>query len=417
VLASFRVKVIAELGLVSLCSISALFAAIPSSARAQSGGERAASYLVSSVDEPRAQALDPLVRAWLAAHGEPDAELLAVPRATREATVSRSELDILTHVEAILREARELSARFDERVALQRYHEADQLLRAALEIPHVHAWLAEVNLQFGLCAAQIGALGLAETALTRAASLDPQRTLQAAEAPPNMVALARSIERRRASAPLSQVLIEVEPSGASLWLDGRHLGQSPQELGVASGVHVLRVAAPGYRPYATLLELGPGRRAPIRVRLSETPQEAARRALAMANDPEQARARAHSFASLAGQTLWLFEGGNGPLIRALAYRCDPECTLAGTLGQPPELSNSAQQKPAMARAWLLAEPLPEITPQTTSSERPWWKRWPVWTAGAVAVVGAGLAAGLLATREPKVVNERMLVLDPGELPP
>ena len=389
-------------------------------ARAQED-DSAATYAISASEASRAQALDPLVREWLHNQGEPGARPLPAqtPSAPLPAVVGRGELEILNRVEGLLREARELSARFDEHLALQRISEADRLLRSALEIPHVHAWLAEVNLELGLCAAQLGALELAETALVRAASLDPQRTLQAAEAPPNMVALARSIERRRASAPLSQVLFEVEPAGATLWLDGRRLGQAPQELSVTSGLHVLRVAAPGYHPYAALLELGPGRRSPVRVRLAETPEEAALRALASSlRSPPLALAKAQMFAQVTARPLWLFEAGDGALVRALAYRCDPECTLRGSLGQGPALAQHAQILPSAARAWLVAEPMRASTSQEhTQPERQWWKRWPVWTAGAVVLVGAGLAAGLLATRESQVVRERELVLDPGKLPP
>ncbi len=375
--------------------------------------------MISAPDAARARALDPLVRAWLAARGASDALPLSAPEPVwpSEAEVPRSSLEVLTHVESSLREVRELSARFNERAALKRYAEAARQLSAALEIPHVHAWLAEVQLELGLCAAQLGELGLAETALTHAASLDPQRTLQAAEAPPSVLALARSIERRRANAPLSQVRIEVEPEGASLWLDEKPLGQAPLEVSATSGLHVLRVAAPGHHTYASLIELGPGRRGTLRVRLSETSEEAARRALvADLHAPNQARARAEHLARQRDPApLWFFEGGGGPLLRARAYRCEPGCTLLGTLGEGPALPAVEQTDPTATRSWLYARPTPASPPK--HEERRWWRRWPVWTAGAIAVVGAGVAAAVVATREPRVIRERSLVLDPGALPP
>ena len=361
--------------------------------------------------------LEPAARAWLSAHGVSAAPLQRAAPVEEPALAGPAELEVLSQVERLLREGRELSARFDERLALQRFSEAEERLRAALEIPHVHAWLAEVNLELGLCAAQLGQRGLAETALARAASLDPQRTVQAAEAPPALVLLARGIAQRRLRAPASQVLLEVEPAGASLWLDGQRVGQAPHDVTLPSGLHVLRVAAPGHRTYATLLELGPGRRAPVRVVLDMDPIERARAALlASLDEPGAALVRAHALAELSRQPVWLFEAGGGPLPRGLVYRCAPACELMDTLGEGPLLPAASLPEPGQVSAWLRARPEPTPLP-APHVERPWWKRWPAWTVGALVVVGAGVTAGVLAARDPKVVDERKLVLDPGTLPP
>ncbi|MFT3926227.1 MAG: PEGA domain-containing protein [Myxococcales bacterium] len=375
-------------------------------------------YVLTSAEPARREVLESAASAWLVAHGEHAEPLRPTALTQVPALTPRSELRVLEQVESLLREGRELSARFDERLALRRYAEAEQLLRSSLEIPQVHAWLAEVNLQLGLCAAQLGELGLAETALGRAASLDPQRTVQAAEAPPSLVHLAHAIEQRRARAPASQVLIETEPAGATLWLDGRRVGQAPHEMSLSSGMHVLRVAAPGRRTYAALLELGPGRRSPVRVELDEEPAEQARRELlAQLGRPSQVAVHAHALSALIERPLWIFEAGTGPLARGLVRRCDPECTLVATLGEGPALALTPVPSSAEELAWLSAEPRPSAHEAPANVERPWWKRWPAWTVGALVVVGAGVTAAVLAARDPKVVDERQLVLDPGSLPP
>jgi hypothetical protein len=76
---------------------------------------------------------------------------------------------------------------------------------------------------------------------------------------------------------------------------------------------------------------------------------------------------------------------------------------------------SGADDPGAARAWLFAEP-PATPAVPAPRERAWWTRWPVWAAGALVVVGAGLTAGLLASRRGEARHERDLKLDPGELP-
>jgi hypothetical protein len=413
-----------SLGLV-LLGIARVACAAPGLSEQPASGDPLPAYAISAHDPARARALEPRLRDWFTTHA-PGAVSLELPQASDELepSVPVEALEALVRVEQALAEARALSARFAERAALARLADAHAILRGALEIPRVHVWLAEVDLQLGLCAAQLGELGLAETALTRAASLDPQRKLQSAEAPPSLVTLARAIERRRESAADSHVRVEVDLGAdsssaaspgvqAELWLDGQRLGRAPLELSAPSGAHLLRVSAAGFHSYATVLELGPGRRLPLSIRLVPTAEEEARRNLLRSlADPAAARSKGQEWARASGRPLLLVQAGDGPLERARVMRCAPVCTLAGTLGVGPPLPSAQATNPAAVEAWLRADSAPSVVPR----ERVWWRRWPVWAAGAAVVVGAGLAAGFAARPEPQVRRERELTLDPGSLP-
>jgi hypothetical protein len=207
-------------------------------------------------------------------------------------------------------------------------------------------------------------MGLSESAFARASSLDVSRKLQAAEAPPWLVERARAAERKSAAAALTQARVEVTPAGAHLRLDGRELGAAPLELLVPSGSHVLQVDAPGYVTYASLLELGPGRRLPIQIQLAPTPLEQARQRLA-----------------------------------PLAPVASPKAPDAAPQAVPR----------ASPRAF-------GATDQAPAEKRTWWKKWPFWTA-TMAAVGAGIAAAVVATRPDAAHETRELRLDPGRLPP
>jgi hypothetical protein len=116
------VNVVAKLvGLGSLWS--ALFLPLRSPAHAQTVPETApAPYVITAPEAARSEALQPQVLQWLTAHSESAEPLrLESTLAPIAALVNSAELEKLSRVEGILREARELSARFDERLALSRY--------------------------------------------------------------------------------------------------------------------------------------------------------------------------------------------------------------------------------------------------------------------------------------------------------
>ncbi len=337
-------------------------------------------------------------------------------------TIPRAALSPFVEVERLLYEARELSARFDEVSAMERLLWAERLLLEQLELPHVHAFLAEVDLALGLVAARLSLTGLAETKLSRALSLDPARRLRAGEAPPQLEAFARALEKQREQTPVSQVSVEVEPSQAAIWLDARRVGTS---LETRKGSHVLQVTAPGYRPYAALVDFSAGRRPALRVSLSPTPVEQARLALQTAleaADAVRARQKGAEFARHSARTLWLFEVGKGGSERMLVYRCQPVCELStGLEGPEPVALASLTGRAATPENWLQATEHARADVLDAGAARPSDRRrvrrrrlgW----VSAALLVGAGVTLGALLAREPEVRRERSLTLDPGDLPP
>lgn len=321
------------------------------------------------------------------------------------------QLAVLTQAEQALQEARALNAELREAAALRVLAQAEETLLGALEVPGVHAFLAEVYVQLALCAAQLGEIGLFETAFARALSLDPHRRLEAAEAPPALVERARELGHAQDVAASSELLLSTEPKAARGWLDSVALESGSLATRVRPGMHVLLVRAAGHAPYATLLKLEPGRRAPLRVVLSPLAREQARRRLQAAHDVAGARPAASAFSRLVEAPVLLFEPTTGELERVLIHRCDSAgCQVLE--GRESGTSRPARfAKEGAAYAWLNAKAVSGVPRE----ERPFWKRWPLWTAAGLVVVG-GVTAAIWATRPAAVREQRELTLDPVALP-
>jgi tetratricopeptide (TPR) repeat protein len=329
------------------------------------------------------------------------------------AEVDAEKLAVLSQAEEALREAHELSAQLREAAALRVLGQAEETLLGALEVPGVHAFLAEVYVQLGLCAAQLGEMGLFETAFSRALSLDPRRRLEAAEAPPNLVARARELGQAQDVALPSELSLLAEPAAARGWLDGVALDTAESAVRVRPGIHVLVVRAAGHAPYATLLKLEPGRRAPLRLVLAPRAVDQARSRLQAATALKRALPLAQALARASAAPVLLFEPSRTPAERALVHRCEAEqCTLL--LGQPHGTGASEHfaGEPA-AYAWLNAKAVNEEP--SPAPARPLWKRWPVWTGVALVVI-AGVTAAVWATRPAPVQEQRELEIDPVGLP-
>jgi tetratricopeptide (TPR) repeat protein len=332
-------------------------------------------------------------------------------------------------VERALLEARELSADLHEAAALRVLSGAEQALLDALALPGVHAFLAEVYMQLALCAAQLDEYGLFESALERALSLDPNRRIEAAEAPPTILQRARALARRHDLAPFSEGRIEVllargsarfdaEPASASAWLDGVRIATRDLTFRVRAGIHLLVVRARGHAPYATLLSLGPGKRPSQRIALSPSLLEIARLALNGTRKPAVREQRARALALAAGKDMYLFQVGQGPRARALVQRCsERRCSQAVGLDETGEETPSFADA-ARARAWLNAArpaPLAADDGAPKRQERPIWRRWPLWT-GSAALVLAGVVTAVWVTRPDHRAQQRSLEIDASALP-
>jgi tetratricopeptide (TPR) repeat protein len=94
------------------------------------------------------------------------------------------------------------------------------------------------------------------------------------DVPPASVAEARS-EVTRLVATLGDLVLDVEPAGAEIWLDGAAIGTAPLagEVALDPGAHRVEVRAEGREPYARDLEVAAGQRLDLRVVL-EAPRPA-----------------------------------------------------------------------------------------------------------------------------------------------
>lgn len=323
---------------------------------------------------------------------------------------SREAVAALAHVETLIAQARAAATRLREGEALDALAEARAILERHARTPGVGRWLAEVELTTGVVAHQQGRHALAEQSLGRAASLDPARRLGAAEAPPPVVQRAQELARAAATRPVTELVLRSEAPGARAFLDDRALGPLPTSVEVGVGRHVLRIEAPGHRPWGRVVDLMVGRGRPWDVTLSPTEAESRRRRIAAASLDE-----------LPG----LLDGGEVLLVapregRALVTRCtaagctEPEPRALEAVFAPSEREalSPAQVAEAWARALASLDERPSGA-EVPTPPTPWWRRGSTWVAVALGAVVAGVALGF--SLRPDVRQQRVFVFDYGTL--
>ena len=320
---------------------------------------------------------------------------------------TRAALAELSRVEAMVTRAREAATRLREGEALDALAEARALVERHARTPGVARWLAEVELATGVVAHQQGRRALAVQSLGRAASLDPSRRLGAAEAPPPVVSQARELARAAATRPETELAIRSDAPGARAFLDDRPLGRLPVRVEAGVGRHVLRIEAPGHRPWGQVVDLREGRSRPWDVTLSPIDAEARRRRIAAADLASLPDALGEA------TVLWVTPRDERALVA--------HCTAAGCLGPAVREPNEAFAPPSgepqsgarFAAAWaagldaLGREPLGgDASPPLP---RPWWRRGSTWVAVALGAVVAGVALGF--SLRPDVRQEAVYVFD------
>ena len=322
--------------------------------------------------------------------------------------IERARLALLIRLESSIGEARGAAADLDDERALALLVEARALAERAASIPGAARYLAEVEVTLGVVAAQAGLANLADEALRRAVMFDPERVLRAAEAAPALVARSVALSRAVAVAPQGTFRLEADAPAARAFLDDRPLGALPARVEAGVGRHLLRVEAPGRRPWGAVIDVLEGERNPISVALAPTARERRRRQLAAADTP----AAAHAALAEAEELLWLEAQADG---RALAVRCDARgCASPALLREGDALAPApilAVADPdatyADARAWLLG-PDPQ---ETLRRQRR--RRW----SGALsaAIVGVAAIAALAWAARPEPDPQLVLTVDLGDV--
>ena len=389
---------------------------LPAAARGQEGELRLLHLSARSEAAPADRVQRWRERAAGALGGAAAREALAGELA---ATFPPARLEEVEALAALLARARERSAALEEAEALRLLSRAERLLVRNADLPGLASYYVELQLGRAIAAAQMGEAALAEDALRRAAAVDPQRGLRAAEAPPDLVARARAIAQRSRTAPEGRFRVEADAAGARVFLDDRALGEAPLTARAAPGPHLLRVEAPGRRAFGQLIDVFAGDRAPLRIALSPHP---AREELAQI----EAHAREARLGALPGAlgalaahalrpTLWVLEVGAGDRDRALLSVCreagcggplrlSPDRPLPGPEARPPAASL------AEARRWLASVPAGPIAlpvrPQL-------WEQWYLWVALGAALVLGSVALGVaLGAGQPAPALR--LRVDPGD---
>jgi len=400
-----------------LSAMSAL-RAMPVGAQVPGEGE-AVDVLVlrSESDGARAQRWSRSVREALTRAGEgasDDAAQWARIAGAREGTLDPQRVAALDEVAALIGEARAESARLREGPALARLARAAQLVEAHADVPGSAAWAAEVWTATGVIAAQAGLSQLADVALARAATLDPRRGVRAAEASPEVVARAAGIARAAATGPTGNFEVVAAVEGARVLVDDGDVGAAPRRVRLAVGRHVVRVEAPGHRPFGQVVDVLEGERPPMVVRLAPDPALVAAEALERAALHADAAAIVAALAAIerAGLTpprVLFVEAGNGPRDRARLRDCTASgCDAAVGLEREAlplrlTLARAVDQERVEARpddAWLDAPEDVVVPPPGT----PWYARWYVWTIAGAVVAGA-VTAGVL-TYDPGPPTQR-----------
>ncbi|HEX7481318.1 MAG TPA: PEGA domain-containing protein [Polyangiales bacterium] len=329
-----------------------------------------------------------------------------------------SALAVLADIDALLAQARKSGAELDERTALSQLSHAQQLVRGALALPGAAAFYAEVELQLGVTAAQAGLPGLAEASLRRAARVDPRRRLLSGEASPEVVALAAHLWDEAQSSPEGDVTIEANAEGAQVFLDDAPLGRAPALVRAGIGAHVLRVQAPGFVDYGTLLDVEPGKRPAVQLVLAPDPAVQHLRAVQRHVDNANVSALPAAIAELAadqpelsavliarasGERMWL--------MVCTPHGCaTPERSLRGRALSAGSVTPLRVGDVAAAQVWLRNVAL-SPAPAAAQPARPAWQRWYVWSGLAVVGLGAGTLAAVAATPAPE--HKLRVVVDPS----
>lgn len=320
----------------------------------------------------------------------------------------------LFRVEHGLATARQAVRDFDDAAALVALAEARDDASRALSLPGAVPWAAEVELAIGRVAAQTGQTTLARASFARAFGLTPTRALGAAEATPEVVALAAEVMRDVRAAPAGRFDVSVVwGERAFVYLDDQLLGTAPRRVETRAGAHVLRIEADGAEPYVAWIDVLPGSRPPLAVALSPTATVAALasvRAALAEGDSAVLPARIAALDAALGEpvVVWIVEGRTLPFERALATACDRDvCHVASRLdtasraSPTPALEAGPESPRALreAHAWL-AEELPAEPPPPPPTD-PWSEGWP-WAIVGVggALVLGGIVAGVVVATQP-----------------
>jgi len=263
-----------------------------------------------------------------------------------------------------------------------------------------------------------------QATFARALVYEPGAALDAATFPPELVHAFSTVRAGVAARPRGSLSVFTTPDLARVWVDGRFQGVTPCEVGgLVAGPHQVWLRRLGHAGAGGLVEVEGGARAEWSLRLAPAPgaveladalDEAVRalplggaRALTAWAARQGLRwvlvgRLSQAGAGFALQTAWL-EVGSGRFLGArqaglaavpAAGSADLRALLSSLLSREGGVLESLPPEAALPGQVELQDEA-----RFQEQERPWWKRWEVWTgigAGLVVVAGAIVLGVLLA---------------------
>lgn len=357
-------------------------------ATGQPGGRRVA--LINAARNPAAGAAATAeLRALLVA----DAELAPLAPGDLSRALEGEALDVVdpqvAAIDAELASARQALDRFESRKCLAAATRAEDQALELPPSPGLRRQLATGSFLAGLCHLREQNLGLAGAAFGLAVRLD--RSLaepDPARYPPEVVTAVK--KAARPSRGVIDVAVSATFDGAAVEVDGEPVGVTPWRGQLSSGLHLVQVAAPTFRPAGRIVDASGDQ--PLTLRIDLTPRPAADQARALRAtlmaDPAGRLAELGAATDLAGAdaALVVLDDGDG-LAVAVYQRADDRLSVPRPLADAAGLLGLLAPTPTPAALDLGRRP--------PVDRAPWYLRpWGVATLTGGALIGAALAITL-----------------------
>ncbi len=307
---------------------------------------------------------------------------------------------LMAEARAALEAARDAVARFDDGNALGATAAGQTRLLGAVPTPAVRKLLGDLVFTEGLARIGGGDQPGALAAFAAVRRLEPQRTLDPARFPPEVIAAYDGA----AGATAANAAIAIEVEGAAtdgstqVWIDGAAIGAPPITAAVAPGVHFVAVTGPDVATAGARVAIAADQRAPLRLvaaPVAETTRLARlrRRLLEAPDDATRAAAIAAIARSVGtAAAVVVVRHGDGLAVRLWRERAP----LGPSVAYARQVARDLVLPLAPPRPRIALEPVKPIAPPSS----PWWeRRWVrvVAAAGAVVLVGGAITLG--ATRD------------------
>lgn len=282
--------------------------------------------------------------------------------------------------------------------AITRLARARQQAEANADLPGIASWIAELEAMTAVTAAQLPGRSwarLTDQSLERMASLDGDRVLRPAEAPPQLVVRADAARQRVRAAPRAFFELSTSAESALLFVDDELVGPLPRRVEVGAGRHLLRVTAPEHTSFGQVIDFDSGQRVDMRVRLSRHAIAGRREAIQNAASLAEARALLEPD----DQLNWVeVESERHIVVFCTAGTCAPPQRNEGEATTDQWLTGGAPMNEDEFRvAWLDAKSWLAWVEPPPPEERHWYQHWGVWAGIGTALI-VGIAASARALR-------------------